>query len=110
MELSVDAQKIITESQQKNTLEELIQFVEEQLVAPEIQLSELQWTVLINHLNEMLKRAATQEAIQEVDPSMFNEVSEESLMIAKKVVDYIGQLPIDEMYVLSIHFEAAKNN
>ncbi|MBV7390669.1 MULTISPECIES: PRD domain-containing protein [Enterococcus] len=110
MELSVDAKKIIAESQQRKALEELIDFVEEQLKTPAIELSELQWTVLINHLNEMLKRSENHEAIQEVDASMFNEVSEESLMIAKKVVDFIGQLPIDEMYVLSIHFEAAKNN
>ena len=31
-------------------------------------------------------------------------------MISDKVVQHIGNLPQDEMYVLSIHFEAARQN
>lgn len=48
--------------------------------------------------------------ILEVDPAMFSEVSEEALLISQLVVDKVGQLPKDETYVLSIHFESAKQN
>ncbi|OJG54033.1 PRD domain-containing protein [Enterococcus haemoperoxidus] len=80
------------------------------LVEQAIQPTELQWTILINHVNEMIKRSIADEKMSGVDPIMFEEVSKEALAIADQVVQHIGNLPQDEMYVLSIHFEAARQN
>jgi PRD domain protein (TIGR03582 family) len=41
---------------------------------------------------------------------MFSEVSKEALQLADGVVRKIDNLSQDEMYVLSIHFETAKQN
>ncbi|MBP2098742.1 PRD domain-containing protein [Enterococcus rivorum] len=110
MKLHEEAEKIITESSNQSDLKELINKVavllEEQTICP----TELQWTILINHLNEMIKRSKAGEQMSGVDPEMFAEVSEEALKISNEVVQHIGNLPQDEMYVLSIHFETAKQN
>lgn len=110
MKLTDDAQKIIDESPNKVELEAALEQINELLEEQAIQPTELQWTILINHVNEMIKRSIAGEKMSGVDPQMFEEVSKEALMISDKVVKHIGNLPQDEMYVLSIHFEAARQN
>ncbi|GGC93200.1 PRD domain-containing protein [Enterococcus wangshanyuanii] len=105
-----DAKKIIEESPYRvelgASLEKISELLKEQAIEP----TDLQWTILINHVNEMIKRSKTNEKMTGVDPAMFEEVSNEALEIADQVVQHIGNLPQDEMYVLSIHFEAARQN
>lgn len=110
MNLSTKTLEIVNESQSKEKLEAVIMLLETRLAEHEIVPTELQWTILINHLNEMLKRSTSAETIPDVDPAMFTEVSKEALTIAAEVVETIGNLTEAELYVLSIHFEAAKNN
>lgn len=110
MKLSEDARKIIQESPYKDTLEKVIEYTNMILEEADINPTELQWTILINHLSEMISREKEQRFIDSVDAEMFSEVSQESLTIADKIVKKIGHLPKDEMYVLSIHFESAKQN
>lgn len=108
--LSIDAQGIIDQSSYKEELMEVIRFCEKLLIKEGIVPTELQMTILINHLNEMLKRSYASEKMADVDPTMFAEVSAEALMIAHEIVQKIGNLSEAEMYVLSIHFESAKQN
>ncbi|EOI06415.1 PRD domain-containing protein [Enterococcus moraviensis ATCC BAA-383] len=110
MKLNDDAQTIIDESQNQVELQAALEQIDTLLKEQQIQPSELQWTILINHINEMIKRSIAGEKMSGVDPKMFEEVSKEALLIADKVVQHIGNLPSDEMYVLSIHFEAARQN
>lgn len=105
-----EALQIISTSEHQRELEELIDWLKDELAAAKIEPTELQWTILINHLNEMLKRSKEEETIPEVDPNMFSEVSSEALDLADGVVKKISNLSQDEMYVLSIHFETAKQN
>jgi PRD domain protein (TIGR03582 family) len=108
MTVTGEALQIISTSEYQQELEELIDWLKKELVLVKIEPTELQWTILINHLNEMLKRSKEQETIPEVDPEMFSEVSKEALQLADGVVRKIDNLSQDEMYVLSIHFETAK--
>lgn len=110
MNLHEDAKKIIAESPYGEELHQLINKVETLLEKHAICPTDLQWTILINHLNEMIKRSKAGEKMMSVDPEMFSEVSKEALKISDEVVQHIGNLPQDEMYVLSIHFESAKQN
>lgn len=110
MTVTGEALQIISTSEHQRELEELIDWLSGELAAAKIEPTELQWTILINHLNEMIKRSKEQETIPEVDPEMFNEVSNEALKLADGVVRKIDNLSQDEMYVLSIHFETAKQN
>lgn len=110
MTVTGEALQIISTSEYQQELEELIDWLKKELALVKIEPTELQWTILINHLNEMLKRSKEQETIPEVDPEMFSEVSKEALQLADGVVRKIDNLSQDEMYVLSIHFETAKQN
>lgn len=110
MTVTGEALQIISTSECQQELEELIDWLKKELALVKIEPTELQWTILINHLNEMLKRSKEQETIPEVDPEMFSEVSKEALQLADGVVRKIDNLSQDEMYVLSIHFETAKQN
>ncbi|MGO3602164.1 MAG: PRD domain-containing protein [Enterococcus malodoratus] len=110
MTVTGEALQIISTSEHQGELQELIDWLNGELAAVKIEPTELQWTILINHLNEMLKRSKEQEKIPEVDPEMFSEVSQEALDLAEGVVKRISDLSQDEMYVLSIHFETAKQN
>ncbi len=110
MTVTGEALQIISTSEYQQELEELIDWLKKELALVKIEPTEQQWTILINHLNEMLKRSKEQETIPEVDPEMFSEVSKEALQLADGVVRKIDNLSQDEMYVLSIHFETAKQN
>lgn len=110
MKMSDEALKIIEESQNREKLKQVIDLIEERLVEHAIVPTELQWTILINHLNEILKRSQRKETIPVVDRDLFKEVSKEAITISDEIVRSIGNLTDDEIYVLSIHFETAKNN
>jgi PRD domain protein (TIGR03582 family) len=110
MNLTDDAKKIIAESPCKVKLEAALEVITNLLNERAIVPTELQWTILINHVNEMIKRSIADEKMSGVDPEMFAEVSKEAIDIADKVVRHIGNLPQSEIYVLSIHFETARQN
>lgn len=108
--LTKDAEKIIEESLHKEKLTEVVDYTQKLLEERGIHPTDLQWTILINHLSEMVLRFANHMKLQDVDISLFSEVSEESIEIAKKIAEKIGGMSVEEAYVLSIHFETAKLN
>lgn len=108
--LSKDAELIIENSRYQEDLKAAIEYTKEMMNVHNIVPTELQWTVLINHLNEMVIREREAGSIPDVDPEMFAEVSPEALEIAERVVKHVGKLSESEKYVLSIHFETAKMN
>ena len=110
MDISYDDQKIIEKDNNHQELHELFEMVDEWLTTHEINQTAIQQTVMINHLNEMINRSKNQEKIVPVDKELFNEVSQEALAISGRLVEAVGNLEDDEKYVLSIHFETAKNN
>ncbi|WP_314066840.1 PRD domain-containing protein [uncultured Vagococcus sp.] len=110
MSLSEDAKNIVNESQYQEKLKAIMMSAEKLLNKAGIEPTEIQWTILINHLNEMIRRSTEQEKLPEIDVKLFDEVSEVSLELAEVIVNEIANLSVDEKYVLSIHFETAKNN
>lgn len=70
---------------------------------------ETQIEVLANHLVEMVTRSENNEPLMAIDPTVFSELSEDSLAAAAQIVEEIGHLNSDEKYVLAVHFEVAKN-
>ncbi|SPN76509.1 PRD domain-containing protein [Brochothrix thermosphacta] len=110
MILPIDAQMIIDESEDRERTAEVVAHTLGLMSVQAIVPTEIQVVVLTNHLNEMVKRARLSEKMMTIDPSMFSDVSSESLALATEVVQMIGNLPEDELYLLSIHFETAKYN
>lgn len=72
--------------------------------------TEVQQQMLESHVNAMVLRAKTGEPLPEVDYSLFDEISPESIALAAQVVESLPGLAIEEAYLLSVHFEVARAN
>ncbi|AHM71875.2 PRD domain-containing protein [Yersinia hibernica] len=70
----------------------------------------VQQQMLTSHIRAMVLRAITGEPLPEVDKSLFDEISAHSMQMAQQVVNKFANLPIEEAYLLSVHFEVAKDN
>ncbi|SBO17218.1 transcriptional regulator [Carnobacterium divergens] len=103
-------EEIILASHDSVATRKIIDFTLAKLRTFEIVPTEVQLVVLANHLGEMIRRSQTNERMMRVDPLMFSEVSKEALALSQAVVKKVGNLAVDEKYVLSIHFETARQN
>jgi PRD domain protein EF_0829/AHA_3910 len=81
-----------------------------ELTTNHLNLTDLQLTVLANHLGEMVMRSKDNQSLDPVDESLFSGVSDTALNIAKDITNKIGNLAPSEPFVLSIHFENAIEN
>lgn len=70
----------------------------------------VQQQMLTSHVRAMALRSLTGEALPEVEAELFEDISSESMGLAQQVVDLFGNLPKEEAWLLSVHFEVAKEN
>lgn len=70
----------------------------------------VQEQMLTSHVRAMAHRSITGEPLPEVDASLFDEISEDSMSLAHEIVAAFGNLPKEEAWLLSVHFEVAKDN
>ncbi|MFP9230008.1 glycine dehydrogenase [Pectobacterium cacticida] len=70
----------------------------------------VQQQMLSSHVRAMAHRSITGEPLPEVDASLFDEISPSSMNLAQEIVTAFGNLPKEEAWLLSVHFEVAKNN
>ncbi|RKQ39345.1 glycine dehydrogenase [Enterobacter sp. R1(2018)] len=85
-------------------------FINELLKTRNITPNAVQEQMLTSHVRAMAHRSLTGEPLPEVEESLFEEISADSLEMAKAVVEQFGNLPIEEAWLLSVHFEVAKDN
>lgn len=72
--------------------------------------NDVQEQMLTSHVRAMAHRSISGEPLPEVDAILFEEISEDSMMLAREVVAQFGNLPDEEAWLLSVHFEVAKDN
>ncbi len=101
-EPQVDEANIITER--------VLAEITAMLNAENIFTNDVQQQMLTSHIRAMVLRSITGESLPEVDKSLFDEISTHSMQMAQQVVDKFANLPIEEAYLLSVHFEVAKDN
>ncbi|ROR13532.1 glycine dehydrogenase [Erwinia sp. JUb26] len=70
----------------------------------------VQQQMLTSHVKAMALRSLTGEPLPEVEAELFEDISAESMVLAQQVVDLFGNLPKEEAWLLSVHFEVAKEN
>lgn len=70
----------------------------------------VQQQMLASHVRAMALRSLTGEPLPEVEAELFEDISPESMAMAQQVVDLFGNLPVEEAWMLSVHFEVAKEN
>ncbi|KDN10946.1 MULTISPECIES: hypothetical protein [Gilliamella] len=90
--------------------EQTITIINSWLVQHQIIQNDVQKAMLFSHVKAMVERAKTLETLPEVDPGLFDELSEESLELARKTINLFDNLPIEEAYLLAVHYEVAKAN
>ncbi len=98
-------------SAEASALTERVQaFINALLKSRNITPNAVQEQMLTSHVRAMAHRSLTGEPLPEVEESLFDEISADSLEMAKAVVAQFGNLPIEEAWLLSVHFEVAKDN
>ena len=70
----------------------------------------VQQQMLASHVRAMAARSLTGEALPDVEAELFEDISPETMALAQQVVDLFGNLPVEEAWLLSVHFEVAKSN
>lgn len=99
---------ILSKSEHREKTIEAVSLANKLLKKSQIEIIDYRWQALVNHISVMVERAFTGEKLDFVEKEMFAEVSQRSLAIAEGIVNCIGNLPENEMYLLSIHFETAQ--
>ncbi|MEG1211555.1 MAG: glycine dehydrogenase [Leclercia sp.] len=69
----------------------------------------VQEQMLTSHVRAMAHRSVTGEPLPEVEADLFDEISADSMSLAREVVAQFGNLPDEEAWLLSVHFEVAKD-
>lgn len=68
----------------------------------------VQQQMLQSHVQAMALRSRTGEALPVVDRALFDEISPASMALATSIVSLFGNLPQEEAWLLSVHFEVAR--
>ena len=71
---------------------------------------EVQKKMLFAHLKAMVIRSYSGESLPEIEVEMFEDISDVSHQLAKEVVSWVDNIAFEETYLLSVHFEVAKEN
>ena len=66
--------------------------------------------VLEQMLTSHVRAMAHREPLPEVEAELFDEISPDSMQLAREVVAQFGNLPDEEAWLLSVHFEGANDN
>lgn len=69
-----------------------IEIINRWLTDHQITQNDVQKAMLLSHVKAMVERAKTLEKLPEVDPSLFDELSEQSLVLARKTVQLFNRL------------------
>lgn len=90
--------------------EKTIDIINTWLIEEQIKQNDVQKAMMLSHVKAMVNRSKTLEQLPEVDPSMFDELSQESMAHARRTVALFDNLPVEEAYLLAVHYEVARAN
>ncbi|WP_392559403.1 transcriptional antiterminator [Orbus mooreae] len=89
---------------------EIMNIINQWLADEHIKQNAVQKEMLLSHVQAMVHRAKTLEQLPDVDPTLFAELSAESMELAKRTIKLFNNLPMEEAYLLAVHYEVAKAN
>ncbi len=104
-----DIHQIIQACKKPEKAQAVIEWLAERCRADGIPFEDYRWKSLVNHVCAMIDRSLTGE-ILDIDPELFRDVSADSIMLSKNIVDVVGGIADEEKYLLSIHFEGVKES
>ncbi|MDU5189923.1 MAG: glycine dehydrogenase [Mixta calida] len=107
---NIAEQKSASDAEIAALAERVMKQIEALFTAEAIYPNALQQQMLASHVRAMALRSLTGEPLPEVEAELFEDISPESMRLAQQVVDLFGNLPREEAWLLSVHFEVAKAN
>ena len=96
----------IYELESEETYNKAILLLKENKIFPDA----IQQQMLFTHLKAMVIRSYTKESLPEIEIDMFEDISPLSHKLSEDVVSWFSTLAYEETYLLSVHFEVAKEN
>lgn len=102
--------EIVHKSAEPNLCMKVLDYSKQYLNEKDIVMTEPQWLSFVSHVAGMVYRSVNKEKIPTVEKEIFSEVSMDSIKMASMICNQLSNLQDDEKYLLSIHFEAAKQN
>lgn len=96
--------------QSRQLADRMLLWIDELLQRHNIIPNAVQTQMLTSHVRAMAHRSVTGEPLPEVDAGLFDEISADSMRLARAVVAEFANLPDEEAWLLSVHFEVAKEN
>lgn len=108
--ITEEMQNILAKSGDSKRCEQVFDLSQTLCEAEQITMTDVQKLSLLSHLSAMVHRSLTGEQLAPIDRALFSEISTQSFTIAKKIKEFLTNLEEDEIYLLSIHFEVAKQN
>lgn len=103
-------QKSVSDTEIDVLAERVKKQIEQLFTTEAIYPNAVQQQMLASHVRAMALRSLTGEPLPEVEAELFEDISPESMRLAQQVVDLFGNLPREEAWLLSVHFEVAKSN
>ena len=103
-------QKPVSDAEIEALAERVMKQIDQLFNAESIYPNTVQQQMLASHVRAMALRSLTGEPLPEVEAELFEDISPESMRLAQQVVDLFGNLPREEAWLLSVHFEVAKAN
>ena len=107
---NIAEQKSASDAEIAALAERVMKQIEALFTAEAIYPNAVQQQMLASHVRAMALRSLTGEPSPEVEAELFEDISPESMRLAQQVVDLFGNLPREEAWLLSVHFEVAKAN
>ncbi|PCS01517.1 hypothetical protein [Lactococcus fujiensis] len=109
-----DLQKLIDEqclkSQHPEEFKTLVTAINNELNNDGLEPSEIQWVILLNHVDEMLTRNHNEEYLPEMEATLFAELTDKSLEMAVNIIKSNQKLAENEKYLLAVHMENILGN
>lgn len=87
-----EEQATLTEQLADKMLQQVFALLSRRNIVP----NDVQEQMLTSHVRAMAHRSISGEPLPEVDASLFEEISEDSMMLAREVVAQFGNLPDEE--------------
>ncbi|MEY8538064.1 hypothetical protein AALM99_06375 [Lactococcus muris] len=91
-------------------LKALVSEIEQVFARENLTASELQWKVMINHFDAVIARQLSGEKLPEMDSSLFADLSEQSMQLAREVAGSIKDIDESEIFLIAVHVENVLGN
>lgn len=102
--------EMLERAKDKDLSIEIINLSKDKFDENDVIIEDYRWKSYVNHMIALIDRVTTGERLDEMDISIFSELSDKSVNIAKEIMDLIEEDMGDgETYMIAVHIDTAMN-